>query len=131
MRPQDEHEPCLAMSEVGGLASSGNESPVTWPRLAVPGVLRGIERSAKSRYKQKNQRDSQIYQPLHASFLPNPSPPAHPSQQPVAGEYLNGGFYGGRAADLELALRLGWGLASPRKKERLARVLLSLLPSYV
>ncbi|CAJ1427408.1 unnamed protein product [Effrenium voratum] len=51
-RPQDEHEPCLAMSEVGGLASSGNESP-----------------------------------------------------QPVAGEYLNGGFYGGRAADLELALR--------------------------
>lgn len=45
-------EPCLAMSEVGGLASSGHESP-----------------------------------------------------QPVAAEYLNGGFYGGKAADLEVALR--------------------------
>ena len=28
------------------------------------------------------------------------------SKQPVAAEYLNGGFYGGRAADLEVALRL-------------------------
>lgn len=25
---------------------------------------------------------------------------------PVAAEYLNGGFYGGKAADLEVALRL-------------------------
>eukprot|EP00913_Durusdinium_trenchii_P003820 g3537.t1 len=51
-RPADDHEPCLAWSEVGGLMSSGSESA-----------------------------------------------------QPVAGEYLNGGFYGGRAADLEVALR--------------------------
>lgn len=28
------------------------------------------------------------------------------SKQPVAAEYLNGGFYGGKAADLEVALRL-------------------------
>ena len=28
------------------------------------------------------------------------------SKQPVAAEYLNGGFYGGKAEDLEVALRL-------------------------
>ena len=28
------------------------------------------------------------------------------AKQPVAAEYLNGGFYGGRAEDLEVALRL-------------------------
>ena len=32
------------------------------------------------------------------------------SKQPVAGEYLNGGFYGGRAADLEVALRHAWSV---------------------
>lgn len=29
-----------------------------------------------------------------------------PAKLPVAAEYLNGGFYGGKAADLEVALRL-------------------------